>query len=181
QSDTLSITSRKRLLMPDLLTIAADASVDLQLHTIYSDGIWTPEALIDALIEGGFALAAITDHDRPDTAHTLRRLSQEKQFPLITATEMTANWRGEMTDVLCYGFDPDSALLTEIAQDVLRRQQDNTREVYHHLLRDGYRFENQAADPLEQILALPASHQPHALVDLLKAHDIGTPERSAGR
>lgn len=167
--------------MPDLLTIAADASVDLQLHTVYSDGTWTPEALIEALIEGGFALAAITDHDRPDTAPVLRQLSQEKQFPLITATEMTTNWRGEMTDVLCFGFDPDSRLLSEIAQDVLRRQQDNIREVYQQLVRDGYRFENQSSDPLEQILAQPASHQPHALVDLLKANDIGTPERSAGR
>jgi hypothetical protein len=50
------------------LTLAANAAIDLQLHTTYSDGDWTDEQLLDYLISERFSLAAVTDHDRVDTA-----------------------------------------------------------------------------------------------------------------
>ena len=89
------------------LTLAADAAIDLQLHTTFSDGTWTPEQLMDYLVREQFGLAAITDHDRVDTAALLQRLAAERQFPLLVALEMSTSWRGEPTDVLCYGFDPE--------------------------------------------------------------------------
>ena len=49
------------------LKLAADSAVDLHLHTTYSDGRWTLEQLFDYLRQEKFALAAIADHDRPDT------------------------------------------------------------------------------------------------------------------
>ncbi len=50
------------------LVLAPDDAIDLQLHTTYSDGRWTPEQLIGHLLRDHFRLAAITDHDRVDTA-----------------------------------------------------------------------------------------------------------------
>jgi hypothetical protein len=46
------------------LVLAPDAAIDLQMHTIYSDGTWTPEQLIEYLVSEQFGLVAITDHDR---------------------------------------------------------------------------------------------------------------------
>ena len=40
------------------VVLAADAAIDLQLHTIYSDGTWTPAQLIDYLRSEQFGLAA---------------------------------------------------------------------------------------------------------------------------
>jgi histidinol phosphatase-like PHP family hydrolase len=54
------------------LVLAQDAAIDLQLHTIYSDGTWTPEQLVDYLVSERFGLAAITDHDRVDTVASLQ-------------------------------------------------------------------------------------------------------------
>ncbi len=48
------------------VVLAADAVIDLQMHTIFSDGTWTPEQLIDYLVSEQFGLGAITDHDRVD-------------------------------------------------------------------------------------------------------------------
>src|SRR2546430_13021744 len=88
------------------LVLAPDAAIDLQLHTTFSDGTWTPEQLIEYLVSEQFGLVAITDHDRVDTATVLHQLAAERQLPLLPAVEMSASWRGELTDVLCYGFDP---------------------------------------------------------------------------
>ncbi len=75
------------------VVLPADAAIDLQLHTIYSDGTWMPAQLIDYLISEQFGLAAITDHDRPETAAELQQLAAEKQFSLLTAVEISASWR----------------------------------------------------------------------------------------
>src|SRR6188474_3052020 len=94
------------------LTLAPDAAIDLQLHTTYSDGTWTPEALIDHLMAGGFGLAAITDHDRTDHIAALQALAITKGLPLLVATEISTTWRGEMTDVLCFGFNPENSAMS---------------------------------------------------------------------
>lgn len=133
-----------------------------------------------------FRLAAITDHDRPDTAVALQQLAQEKRQPVLVGVEMTTLWQDEMTDqrrdelsglfemtdLLCFGFDPGRNALNDLARDLWRRQRENTQEVYDNLLRQGYRFP-EPPDALEAILEKPNPEQPHALAALLKKNGYG--------
>jgi hypothetical protein len=160
------------------LRLAADSAIDLHLHTTYSDGRWTPEQLLDTLRREQFSLAAITDHDRVDTAAAIQQLARDKYLPVLVGVEMTTTWKGELTDLLCFGFDPDHTALNALAQDLLRRQQENTRQVYDNLQRQGYTL---APNGLSAVLAKPSAEQPHALVALLKEHGYGLGDPSAGR
>jgi hypothetical protein len=176
------------------LVLASDAAIDLHLHTTYSDGAWTPEQLLDYLVREQFSLAAITDHDRADTVVALQQLALDRHQPVLVAVEMTTRWQDkmttpeqdemsshlEMTDLLCFGFDPERNALNDLAQDLLRRQRENTREVFENLLRKKYLFP-QDPDALAALLELPSPQQPHALVALLKRHGYGTGEPSAGK
>ena len=147
------------------------------MHTTYSDGTWSPDQLIDYLVSERFGLVAITDHDRVDTAVALQQLAAEKQLPLLTAVEMSTSWRGELTDVLCYGFDPEQNELQDLTQDIMRRQQENTKEVCENLRRIGISF---SQDELAVLLTKPSAQQPHELVALLKRRGYGTGEPDAG-
>ena len=149
------------------LTLTADAAIDLQLHTTYSDGAWTDEQLLDYLIAERFSLAAITDHDRVDVASRLQKLATRKQFPLLVAVEISAMWKEKLTDLLCFGFDPDDNQLDALAQDVTHRQHENTRQVFNYLISKGYALDPQA---LEQMLAKPAAQQLPELLALAKKH-----------
>ncbi|MGB8980697.1 MAG: PHP domain-containing protein [Anaerolineales bacterium] len=160
------------------LNLAADSAIDLHLHTIYSDGRWTLEPLLDYLLREQFDLAAITDHDRADTVAVIQQLALEKHLPVLVGVEMTTTWKSEMTDLLCFGFDPNHNALNDLAQDLLRRQQENTREVYENLQRQGYTLPSEA---LSDLLTKPSSEQPHALVAALKEHGYGLGEPSAGK
>jgi len=153
------------------LVLAPDACIDLQLHTTYSDGTWTPEQLIDYLVSERFGLVAITDHDRVDIVASLQHLAAEKQLPVLAAVEMSTSWKGEATDLLCYGFDPEKNELNDLAQDVLRRQRENTKEVYENLRRKGYTFPNPqesvnegdtAGEPSRATARVPASPLHHS-------------------
>jgi predicted metal-dependent phosphoesterase TrpH len=160
------------------LVLAADAAIDLQMHTTSSDGTWAPEQLLDYLVSERFGLVAITDHDRVDTAAVLQQLAAEKQLPLLAAVEMSTSWRGELTDVLCYGFGPEKHELQDLAQDIARRQRENTREVCENLRKMGISFPHQ--HELDALLTKPSAQQPRELVALLKKQGYGTGEPSAG-
>lgn len=162
------------------LNLSSDAAVDLQTHTHLSDGQWTPEQLIDHLVSEGFALAAITDHDRVDTAAALQELSHAKNFPLLVAAEMTTTWRDQLTDVLCFGFDLNHNPLNELAQDVLLRQCDNSRQVYENLHTAGH-IPQYDAEELAGIIQSPGARQPSELVNLVMKHNQGKPDFSPGR
>lgn len=176
------------------LVLASEAAIDLHLHTTYSDGTWTPEQLLEHLAREGFGLAAISDHDRADTSAALQQLALDKHLPVLVGVEMTTLWQDEnttlrrdemsglleMTDLLCYGFDPERNALNDLAQDLLRRQRENTREVYENLCRKGYTFA-QEPEALEAILEKPSPLQPHELAALLRRHGYGTGDPSAGK
>lgn len=150
------------------LVLAPDAAIDLQMHTINSDGIWTPEQLTDHLAGEQFGLVAITDHDRVDTISSLQQLGAQKQLPILAAVEMSTWWKDAATDILCYNFDPANNFLSELTQDIARRQRENSREVYENLYRKGYIPLN--PDELNALLEAPSSQQPHELSALIKKY-----------
>lgn len=162
----------------DGIKLTANASIDLQLHTIYSDGVWIPEQLIDYLSLEGFGIAAITDHDRMDTNVSLQQLARDKGFALLPAVEMSAHWRDEPVDVLCYGFDLQIGHLHVLADALLQRQQDNIRQTVKAIAQQGYLIQE---DALQKIIEQPAVQQPHSLVKLVKQYGYESAERSAGR
>jgi predicted metal-dependent phosphoesterase TrpH len=174
------------------LRLTADSAIDLHIHTTYSDGTWEPGQLLNYLVQEGFGLAAITDHDRVDTAVSLQQLALDINQPVLAAVEMTTLWQDEMsgydelsglpcmTDLLCFGFDPAPNALNDLAQDLLRRQRANTKEVYQNLQRNKYTF-SEDPDELTSLLELPSPEQPHALAALLKKYGYGTGQPSAGR
>lgn len=159
------------------LHLTPDSPVDLHLHTTFSDGRWTPEALLDYLLREQFSLAAITDHDRMDTFAGLQQLALEKHLPVLAAVEMGSTWKGAMTDLLCFAFDPGHSALDVLTQDLLRRQQENTREVYENLERQGYAF---PPGTLAEILSMPAAQHPPAWFALIKEYGSRDGEFSAG-
>ena len=125
------------------LTLAPGASIDLHMHTNYSDGRWPAQQLIDYLVAEGFDLVAVTDHDRVDMVDSIQQLAAQQYLPVLAGVEMSTEWQGKMGHVLCYGFDPEQNHLREITQMVVDRQLENTHQVYEELLRKGYQFPRQ--------------------------------------
>lgn len=160
------------------MKLTTTTPIDLQLHTIHSDGTWQPEALLDHLIQAGFGAAAITDHDRVDTIASLQALAQAKGFLLLAAVEMSAQWRNEPVDMLCYGIDPTHPAINALADGLLAQQQANIRQTVQAIAQQGYTLPE---DAVQSILAQPAVQQPHSLVRLVKEQGYSTPTRSAGK
>lgn len=122
------------------LALAPDAAIDLHMHTTYSDGRWPAQQLIDYLVNEGYDLVSVTDHDRVDMVASIQDLAAEKNLPVLAGVEMSTQWKDKMGHMLCYGFDPEDNYLREITGAVVRLQLENTYEVHDELLRRGYAF-----------------------------------------
>ena len=122
--------------------LCPDDVVDLQIHTIYSDGHWEPDALFAYLRDTGFRLVAITDHDTCEHVVALQRLGEAYGIAVLAATEMTTDWRGTSAHLLSFAPNGFGDQLPALARQTVKRQRENTREVYHELLRRGYLFPN---------------------------------------
>jgi predicted metal-dependent phosphoesterase TrpH len=153
------------------LTLAADAAVDLQMHTTYSDGIWEPTQLVAYLVSEQFALVAVTDHDRLDATADIQYLGAQKGLPVLPAVEMTTKWRGKPVDLLCYNFGPDHQQLQVMCEQVIQRQRENVQAVYSALRRRAYQFPRQG-----EILRLSGGEplQVRDMFLLLQEHGYGT-------
>src|ERR1700738_1233095 len=134
-----------RLLNPRFspLTLAPTASIDLHMHTTYSDGRWPAQQLIDYLVAERFDLVAVTDHDRVDKVAEIQALAAEKHLPVLAAVEMSTQWNGRMAHLLCYGFNPTQNALQAITTKVVQLQLENTYAVNDELKRQGYAFPRQ--------------------------------------
>jgi 3',5'-nucleoside bisphosphate phosphatase len=130
------------------IALTLDAAIDLHMHTTYSDGKWPAEQLIDYLAAEKFELVAVTDHDRVDTVASIQALGAERHLPVLSGVEMTTEWRGHLTHLLCYGFDAQNNYLQKVADDVTKKQLENTYAVHDELVRRGYSFPRQ-----EELLA----------------------------
>ena len=66
---------------------------DLHMHSTVSDGKLQPEELVDRAERLGLGLISITDHDRCDAYHELKKLAQI-DIELIVGIEFSTQWSG---------------------------------------------------------------------------------------
>jgi hypothetical protein len=146
------------------------------MHTTYSDGRWSAAELIEHVASAGFALIAVTDHDRVDMIASIQTLGEQRNLPVLAGVEMSTSWRGRMGDLLCYGFDPRQNELQPLAEKVVRLQLENTRAVHEVLLQQGHTFPRQA-----EILAKTGGQlrRPGDNIALLRAHGYAADYASA--
>ena len=120
--------------------LRADDPVDLQIHSIYSDGQWLPDELFTHLAARGFRAVAITDHDTLEHVEGLRALGARRGVHVVPGTELTTEWRGHPAHLLCYAGQLAGDALAAVAGDTARRQQENTLAVHDELVRRGFTF-----------------------------------------
>src|SRR5579871_2626201 len=75
---------------------------DLHLHTIYSDGLYTPAELVDLARRQGLAAIAITDHDTLDGVAPARAAALGSGVEIITGVEISSIQNGRELHLLAY-------------------------------------------------------------------------------
>lgn len=81
--------------------------IDIHSHTTYSDGSFTVEEILKEAAKVGLSLLSVTDHNTVNaydeiTSNKLRNIFKGN---IIPGVEITTTYKGEIVEVLGYGFD----------------------------------------------------------------------------
>jgi predicted metal-dependent phosphoesterase TrpH len=106
---------------------------DLHLHTVFSDGTYTPEEMVFQASKHGLSALALTDHDTIEGCHRAAVACDGAHIEFIAGSELTAEQDGDELHVLGYFLDIENPrLLAETGkfQDV---RQNRIREIVSRL------------------------------------------------
>jgi 3',5'-nucleoside bisphosphate phosphatase len=97
---------------------------DLHLHTLFSDGTFTPEELAGRGAELGLVAMALTDHDTVEGCARMAQACLNLGVEFIPGTELTAEFEGHEVHLLGYFLDDrQPKLLAEIKKFQAVRQE----------------------------------------------------------
>ena len=78
---------------------------DFHIHSIFSDGIFPPETLIEMAHERGLDCVSITDHDTFAGVERARKRASELNIKCLVGAELSAVYNGMDVHVLAYNVD----------------------------------------------------------------------------
>lgn len=86
---------------------------DLHLHTVFSDGTYTPQQLVSESARAGLSAIAITDHDTVAGIPAAQEAAEKEDIELLPGIELTVEYKGSEIHLLGYLIDYKSPLLLE--------------------------------------------------------------------
>jgi predicted metal-dependent phosphoesterase TrpH len=130
------------------------AFADLHLHTLFSDGTFTPEELAAQGARFGLAALALTDHDTVEGCARLDLACRELGLHSIAGAELTAEQDGNEVHILGYFLDAENARLQSSLKKFQGVRQNRIHEMVARL--------NRLKIPLraETVFAIANCHSP---------------------
>lgn len=147
--------------------------VDLHLHSTFSDGTLTPEALAEACLEAKLTAAVLTDHDNSEGYERFSEAAKARGIRTIRGMEISAEVPKHTVHLLAYGFDPAYAPLEEELQRIRKGRLARNAEVLSRLSLIGCRITPE--DVMRESGGVGVTARPHIAAALVRkgyARDI---------
>ncbi|PWB38834.1 MAG: hypothetical protein C3F02_01965 [Parcubacteria group bacterium] len=95
---------------------------DLQVHSLHSDGAFTPTELVGILKKHNIKVAALTDHDTVQGIGEFLTACRRAKIKGIVGTEIYVTYQGHHLHLLGYNFDYTNTALNESFVEIHQRK-----------------------------------------------------------
>ena len=116
--------------------------VDFHMHSIYSDGVKSPEELLRHALDCNLSMMALTDHDEIDGIKALRtaqeQLDPEKTIKIINGCEFSADYKDKSIHILGYRFDETNKELRDFIKYFKSKREERIDEIIKRCNNAGY-------------------------------------------
>ena len=104
---------------------------DFHCHSTASDGLMTPNEMLELAITSGLEVWSLTDHDTLEGYKIVKEVlsasedvAEDSRLRVIPGVELSCDWNGVTVHILAYGFESSSqSMLTFLAKQQERRRQ----------------------------------------------------------
>jgi len=111
---------------------------DLHIHTVATDGRWTPERVIVEIQAREIGLFAVTDHDSVDSVRQAEALAREVGLAFLRGVEVSTRMNGHIFHILAYGVDLEDQTLVALMQENRAALERNNDAAIRRLIAAGY-------------------------------------------
>ncbi|MHA1483008.1 MAG: PHP domain-containing protein [Candidatus Heimdallarchaeaceae archaeon] len=101
--------------------------IDLHCHSSFSDGIFSPQQLLEIAEKESLSIFSITDHDSVKGTAIANRGSANYSFSYITGIEISARYKKEKIEILGYNFNADNS---SFKQSLIKLQNARRDRIY---------------------------------------------------
>ena len=122
--------------------------VDLHIHTTYSDGVFSPEKIVDTAIEAGLNAIAITDHDNvlayPIAVNYAQKIAKDtgtKALEILPGVEINTIYKDVEIHILGYFMNREDNDFQEMLKTQQKARIEQTEEIIH-LLNKNFTMKN---------------------------------------
>jgi predicted metal-dependent phosphoesterase TrpH len=147
---------------------------DLHSHTTCSDGILSPQALLDRAVEKQVDVFAITDHDTVKAIPIARQYIEEKQLniELIGGVEISTRWTSFEIHIVGLKIDEKDPVLIERLNSQIDYRHERAKEIGNRLEKAGIPDAYINAKRIAGDAAISRSHYAKYLIEIGKAKNF---------
>ena len=111
---------------------------DLHVHSWYSDGTMSPQAIVDKYAAEEYALIAVTDHETTAGIKEAQEAGKKAELRVISGLELPTDYQGLELHVLGYYFDPEDKNLGETLDFLAQKRKERNARLLQALNDKGY-------------------------------------------
>lgn len=126
-------------------------SIDLHIHSTYSDGTMSPGGLVEYAKRKGLKAISITDHDTVDGVAEAAGLCNDGKLEFISGIEVGAEFSGITIHILGYLFDADNSLFKKLLQRVQDARNERNEQILFLLKKTGIFISNRELSAISQM------------------------------
>ena len=87
------------------------STVDLHIHSTFSDGLLSPQEIVDIAVTRNIAAIALTDHDTTEGLPGILKIGQTAGIEVVPGIEISVSFQGCEAHLLGYFIDHRSSIL----------------------------------------------------------------------
>jgi len=152
--------------------------VDLHAHTVFSDGLFTPEKLVTEAARLKLTAVAITDHDAVGGIDRAIAAGRQLQVEVVPGVEMSCNASGVDVHILAYYIDYQNPAVLEFFEVVRRKRAERAEKMVAKMKELGV---NISFDRVRALAQDAATGRPHVAQALVEAGAVRTVEEAFQR
>lgn len=112
--------------------------IDLHIHSTCSDGTFTPEEIIQKVIDKRLYGFSLTDHDTVDGISNILATHLPDDLKFIPGIEISCDALGREIHILGYGIDHKNKALNDTLRSLRNKRFQRNLDMIHLFQKDGY-------------------------------------------
>lgn len=139
---------------------------DLHVHSMFSDGTFTPEELISHAEKLNISAIALCDHNTTDGLERFIKAGEKSPVKAIPGIEISTEYNDTELHILALNIPKDNIpLFSDLMADTRKKKEENNRELVEKLRADGYNISYDKIKEENKSSYINRLHIAYALID----------------